>query len=65
MGSLFLWPCSAHHCARSLAGSVLYGARTFLVRIKSARDHLDLLSAFMVARGWTGVKEMQEMKVTR
>ena len=62
MGSLFLWPCSAHHCARSLAGSVLDGARTFLVRIESARDRLDLLSAVMVARGSIGVKEKQDAR---
>ncbi|CAG0988259.1 hypothetical protein GPROT1_02792 [Gammaproteobacteria bacterium] len=56
LGSLFLWPCSAHCCARPLAGSVLGGVRTFLVRIESARDHLDLLSATIVALEAMSVK---------
>ena len=39
-GSLFLWSCSACHHARTLSGSALYGVRTFLRQIESARDHL-------------------------
>ena len=47
-GSLFLWPCSARHRARTLSGSVLCRVRTFLRRIKSARDHLELFDGLIL-----------------
>ena len=56
VGSLFLWPCSARRRARTLSGSVLYGVRTFLTPIMSARDHLKLFGAIIVALAMIHVK---------
>lgn len=39
-----------------LSGNVLYGVRTFLERVWLARDCLDRLDKFILARGHTFVK---------
>ena len=60
---MFLWPCSASYLARTLSGIVLGGVRTFLVRIESARDRLELLDEMIVALEWMRVKSVTMRRV--
>ena len=55
VGSLFLWPCSARHHARTLSGSMLFGVRTFLRRIEPVRDRLDLFGVVILTLWREGV----------